>query len=117
MLGLGFAHAWDESESVHFACRGPDVLAQENILFTHITKTHLFKYIENFTNKNDFFFSDKNSDIFHISAQNIDYGYSLEPHRRGASNDCPQSLFLSRNKKNSLYPCNFTPVLLYKSGV
>ena len=22
-------------------------------------------------------FSDKNSDIFHISAQNIDYGYSL----------------------------------------
>ena len=24
-------------------------------------------------------FSDKNSDIFHISAQNIDYGYSLEP--------------------------------------
>ena len=26
-------------------------------------------------------FSDKNSDIFHISAQNIDCGYSLEPPR------------------------------------
>ena len=29
----------------------------------------------------------KNSDIFHISAQNIDCGYSLEPPRRGGSND------------------------------
>ena len=34
------------------------------------------KYIENFTAKN-WKFSDKNSDIFHISAQNIDCGYSL----------------------------------------
>ena len=29
------------------------------------------------------FFQVKNSDIFHISAQNIDCGYSLEPPRRG----------------------------------
>ena len=36
-----------------------------------ITKTRLFKYIENFTTKN-WKLSDKNSDIFHISAQNID---------------------------------------------
>ena len=28
----------------------------------------------------------KNSDIFHISAQNIDCGYSLEPPRGGGSN-------------------------------
>ena len=27
------------------------------------------------------------SDIFHISAQNIDCGYSLEPPRRGGSNE------------------------------
>ena len=47
----------------------------------------------------------KNSDIFHISAQNIDCGYSLEPHRRGGSNEYPQSMFLSRNKKNNVYPC------------
>ena len=47
----------------------------------------------------------KNSDIFHISAQNIDCGYSLEPPQRGGSNDYPQSMFLSRNKKNSVYPC------------
>ena len=47
----------------------------------------------------------KNSDIFHISAQNIDCGYSLEPPRRGGSNEYPQSMFLSRNKKNNVYPC------------
>ena len=48
----------------------------------------------------------KNSDIFHISAQNIDCGYSLEPPRRGGSNEYPQSMFLSRNKKNNVYPVN-----------
>ena len=50
-------------------------------------------------------FSDKNSDIFHISAQNIDCGYALEPPRWGGSNTYPQSMFLSRNKKNNVYPC------------
>ena len=50
-------------------------------------------------------FSDKNSDIFHISAQNIDRGYSLGPPRRGGSNEYPQSMFLNRNKKYNVYPC------------
>ena len=31
--------------------------------------------------------------IFLISAQNIDCGYSLEPPRRGGSNEYPQSIF------------------------
>ena len=31
--------------------------------------------------------------IFIISAQNIDCGYSLEPPRRGGSNEYPQSMF------------------------
>ena len=31
--------------------------------------------------------SNKNSDIFHISAQNIDCGYSLEPPRSGGSHN------------------------------
>ena len=39
----------------------------------------------------------KNSDIFQISPQNIDCGYSLEPPRRGGSNEYPQSMCLSRN--------------------
>ena len=69
-----------------------------------ITKTRLFKYTENFTTKK-WKFSDKNSDIFHISAQNIDCWYSLEPPHRGGSNACPQSMIMSRNKKNNVYPC------------
>ena len=75
----------------------------ENMLF--IMKTCLFNYTENFTIKNELF-QIKNSDIFHISAQNIDCGYSLEPPRRDGSNDYPQSMFLSRNKKNNIYPIN-----------
>ena len=43
--------------------------------------------------------SDKNSEFFHISAQSIDCGYSLEPPLWGGSNECPQSMLLSRNKK------------------
>ena len=42
---------------------------------------------------------------FHISAQNIDVGYSLKPPRRGGSNKYPQSMFLSRNMKINVYPC------------
>ena len=37
----------------------------------------------------------KNSDIFHISAQNIDCRYSLEPPWRGGYNEYPQSMFLA----------------------
>ena len=48
----------------------------------------------------------KNSDIFHISAQNIDCGYSLEPPRRGGSNECPQSMFFSKIRKIMYTPVN-----------
>ena len=48
-------------------------------------------------------FQIKKSDIFfHISAQNTDCGYSLEPPRRGSSNEYPQFMFLSRNQKNNV---------------
>ena len=47
----------------------------------------------------------KNSKIFHISAQNIDCGYSLEPPRRGGSNEYPQSMFWAEIRKNNVYPC------------
>ena len=50
-------------------------------------------------------FQIKISDIFLISAQNIDSGYSLELPQWGNSNKYPQSMFLSRNKKNNAYPC------------
>ena len=70
-----------------------------------ITKTRLFEYIENFTSKIWKFSDKKKSDIFRIPAQNIDCGYSLEPPRRGGSNEYPQSTFLSGNKKINVYPC------------
>ena len=50
-------------------------MAKSQRVHNAITKTRLFRYIENFITKN-WKFPDKNSDIFHISAQNIDCGYS-----------------------------------------
>ena len=41
--------------------------------------TEIFKVVKNFTEKILIF--------FHIFAQNIDYGYTLEPPRRGDSNE------------------------------
>ena len=61
-----------------------------------ITKTRLFKYIEIFTIKKGKNFQIKYSDFFHISAQNIDCGCSLEPPRRGGSNMYQQSMFLAK---------------------
>ena len=56
-----------------------------------IRKTHIFKYIENFTTKKGNF-SDKKSDIFHIAARSIGCEYSLQPPRRVDSNEYPQSM-------------------------
>ena len=56
-----------------------------------ITKTHLFKYIENFTPIKGKF-QIKNSDILYIPW-------------RGGSNEYPQSMYLIRDKKNNVYPC------------
>ena len=41
----------------------------------------------------------KNCDDFLIFAQNISCGYTLEPPHRGGSNEYPQSMFWSKNKK------------------
>ena len=56
-------------------------------------RKHAYSNILKISPQNTEYFSDKNSDIFHISAQNIDCGYSLEPPRRGGSNEYPQSMF------------------------
>ena len=45
-----------------------------------------------------------NFNSFLICAQIIDCGYMLEPPRRGSSNEYPQSMFWSRNKKNRYTP-------------
>ena len=63
------------------------------------TKTCLFKILKILPQKKK-----KKKDILHIFAENIDCGYPLEPPLRGGSNAYPQSMLLSRNKKNNVYP-------------
>ena len=58
----------------------------------HLQKTEIFQV--------------KNSDIFHIFIQNIDCGYSLEPPRRGGSNEYPQSMFWAEIWKIMYTPVN-----------
>ena len=54
----------------------------------------------------------KNSDIFHISALNIEFGYLLEPPRRGNFNEYQQSIFLWRTGEH--YPGIITKTCLFK---
>ena len=53
----------------------------ENMPIQIILKIFIF-YTENFSTKKKKKISDKNSGIFHISAQNIYCGYSLDPPRQ-----------------------------------
>ena len=53
--------------------------ARKHEIVFNITKTRLFKYIQNITSKKTENFQIQNSDIFHISTQNIDCEYLLEP--------------------------------------
>ena len=68
-------------------------------------RKHAYSNILKILPPKNYFFQIKNTYILQISDQNIDCGYSLEPPRRGGSNEYPQSMFLSRNKKNNVYPC------------
>ena len=43
-------------------------------------------------------------DIFLIFAQNIGCGYTLEPPRRGGSDEYPQSMFWNKNRYTPAYP-------------
>ena len=61
--------------------------------FDDITKKTPIQIYRKFYPKKIENFQIKNSDNFHISAQNIGCGYSLEPPRRGGSNEYPQSMF------------------------
>ena len=76
------------------------------ILLQLSLRKHAYSNILNILPPENENFQIKNSDIFHISAKNIDCGYSLEPPRRGGSHEYPQSMFLSRNKKKMFTPVN-----------
>ena len=60
--------------------------------------TEIFKVVKNLK------FHEKCFNIFLIFDQNIDCGCTLEPPRRGGSNEYPQSMFWSKNKKNRYTP-------------
>ena len=80
--------------------------ASANRIIGHPLRKHAYSNILKILPPKNENFKRKNSDFFfHISAQNIDCGYSLEPPQRGGSKEYPQSLFMSRNKKNNVYPC------------
>ena len=78
----------------------------EFIFIFSITKIHLSKYIENFTTKKGKLSEKKFLYFFYISAQNIDCGYSLEPPRRGGSNEYPQFMFSLEIRKIMCTPVN-----------
>ena len=84
--------------------------------YTLHTPVLLYHYENTPMQYTEIFFGDKNEkfywkifDIFLIFAQNIDCGYTLEPprrggSRRGGSNEYPQTMFWSKNKKNRYTP-------------
>ena len=92
--------------AVSFLQLYPVINETYHVDFCFITKTCLFKYIKNFTTKKGKLSDKKKFDIFHISAQNINCGYSLEPPRRGGSNEYPQSMFFSKIRKIMHTPVN-----------
>ena len=61
-------------------------------LFKPLRKHAYLNILKSLRPKNENF-QVKKSDIFYISAQNIDCGYSLDPPRRGGSNVYSQSMF------------------------
>ena len=69
----------------------------------YITKTCPFDTQRIFGYTNWHFHWKKKCDIFNIFAQNFDCRYTLEPPRRGGSNECPQAMFWIKNKKTPFF--------------
>ena len=113
---------WTRKLFIFILCEPSNVLWQLLRLRSyHITKTSLNKYTENFTTKR-WKFSDKNSDIFHISAQKYrlcvlfrtaSSRYSLEPVLTSTHNIRGSYVFEQKKvNKNNVNPCK-----PHKSGV
>ena len=79
---------------------------QQSHFTTYALRKHAYSNILKFSPPKNWKILDKKTLTFFIFLlKNIDCGYSLEPPHRGGSNEYPQSMFLSRNKKNNAYPC------------
>ena len=99
---MGLAKAGRNSGVVLFSnsLNSGILLYMTNGHIRYTLRKHAYANIEKISPpKTENFQVKKNSDIFHISAQNIDRGYSLEPPRRGGSNEYPQSMFLAEIRK------------------
>ena len=87
---------------MHFV--GSPSTSDEILGSRHIPITKTMQYTEIFSEAKIENFQRKKNVIFLISAQNIGCGYTLEPPRRGGSNEYPQSMFWSNKKKNRYTP-------------
>ena len=74
-----------------------------------LLRKHAYSNIKKISSPKTENFQIKSSDIFHISAQNIYCGYSLEPPRGGnrleAVLTSTHNLCFEQFKKNNVYPC------------
>ena len=89
---------------VNRSCMQDKIVFTSNVPLKSITKTRLY----NFDPLKPHFYTVKLGftgvyNIFLISAQNIDCGYSLEPPRRGGSNEYSQSMFWAEIWKISVF--------------
>ena len=74
-------------------------VGESKTIFTESLRKHAYLHIlKNLQPKKENF-QIKNSNIFHISDQKIDCGYSLEPPRRGGSNEYLHSMVIAKQEK------------------
>ena len=81
-------------------------MMRKQLQFYYPLRKHAYSNILNILPPKNEKFQVKKSDIFQDSAQNIDCGYSLEPPRRGGSNEHPQSMFWAEIRKIMNTPVN-----------
>ena len=94
LLGNGTANSGNNIFTIHWAKSADSRLM---VLVVYHYKNTPIQIYWKFYHQKLKFFRWKNSDIIHISTQNIDYRYS---------NEYPQSMFLSRSKKIIYTPVN-----------
>ena len=101
----GSVHIRGTTKNIYLAFDQLSVKNYATYYLINALRKHAYSNILKILQPKEENFHIKYSDIFPISAQNIDCWYSLEPPPRGGSNEYPQSMFSSKNKENNVYPC------------
>ena len=109
-IGRTFGYAWRYQDIVRRHSL-PTAENSHNYMVSFITKTRLFKYIENVTTTN-WKFSDKNSDIFSYFCSKYRLRVLVTTDSARRFKRVPTIYVLSRNKKNNVHPCK--PQFYYK---